>query len=99
MESSELSNVLKMGVTVRTSESRVPIGITSLDKIIDGGFNVGDNVLVAGQPGVGKSTLGAQFLYNGAVLYDQTGVYVTFVESGNKFRRDMLRFGWDFADL
>ncbi|MCJ7632915.1 AAA family ATPase [Candidatus Bathyarchaeota archaeon] len=99
VESSELSNVLEMGETVKTNESRVPTGIASLDKIIDGGFNVGDNILVAGQPGAGKSTLGAQFLYNGAVLYDQTGVYVTFVESGNKFRRDMLRFGWDFADL
>ena len=99
MESSGNINVLEIGKTVKTNENRIPFGIPSLDRIIDGGFNAGDNILVAGQPGSGKSTLGAQFLYNGAMLYDQTGVYVTLVESGTKLKRDMLKFGWDFAGL
>lgn len=74
-------------------------GIPSLDNLIEGGFNEGDVVLVAGQPGAGKSTLGVQFLYNGATQQNQPGVYVTFVESAAKLKRDMAKFGWDLARL
>ncbi|WXG47229.1 MAG: ATPase domain-containing protein [Candidatus Atabeyarchaeum deiterrae] len=74
-------------------------GIPSLDKIIGGGFNRGDAILVAGQPGAGKSTLGAQFIYNGAKHYSEPGVYVTFVEPSTKLKRDMLQFHWDFNML
>jgi circadian clock protein KaiC len=74
-------------------------GIPSLDKIIDGGFNEGDVVLVAGQPGAGKSTLGMQFIYNGVSLHNQAGIYASFVESSAKLKRDMLRFGWDLDEL
>jgi circadian clock protein KaiC len=91
--------MVEMEATLKVRENRVPTGIPSLDKIIDGGFNEGDTILVAGQPGAGKSTLGVQFIYNGAVKYNQTGVYVTFVESANKLKRNMLRFNWDLAKL
>ena len=77
----------------------VSSGIPSLDKIIEGGFNEGDVILVAGQPGAGKSTLGAQFIYNGATQHDQAGVYATLVESTSKLKRNMLRFDWDLAKL
>jgi len=77
----------------------VSSGIQSLDKIIEGGFNEGDVILVAGQPGAGKSTLGIQFVYNGATQYEQAGVYATFIESASKLKRDMLRFNWDLAKL
>lgn len=78
---------------------KVLTGISSLDKILGGGFNRGDTILVAGQPGAGKTTLGFQFLYNGATKYGENGVYVTFVESVNKLKRDALKFGWDFEKL
>jgi circadian clock protein KaiC len=74
-------------------------GIPSLDKIIDGGFNQGDVILVAGQPGAGKSTLGMQFVYNGIVQRDEPGIYASFVESATKLRRDMLKFGWNLSRL
>lgn len=99
MESSELSRMAEIKATSKVKENRVPTGIPSLDRIVDGGFNEGDTVLVAGQPGTGKSTLGVQFIYNGAVQSDQAGVYVSFVESAHKLRRDMLRFNWDLAKL
>jgi len=74
-------------------------GISSLDKIIEGGFNEGDTLLVAGHPGAGKSTLGVQFTYNGATQYSQASVYATFVESASKLKRNMLRFNWDLGKL
>jgi KaiC/GvpD/RAD55 family RecA-like ATPase len=77
----------------------VSSGIKSLDKIVEGGFNQGDTILVAGQPGAGKTTLGVQFLYTGAKQENLPGVYATFVESPSKLKRDMLRFNWDLAQL
>jgi len=77
----------------------VSSGIPSLDKIVEGGFNEGDVILVAGQPGSGKSTLGVQFIHNGDTQHNQAGVYATFVESASKLKRNMLRFNWDLARL
>lgn len=70
-----------------------------MDKIVEGGFHEGDVIVVAGQPGAGKSTLGVQFLYNGATQYNQAGVYATFIESAGKLKRDMAKFNWDLAKL
>lgn len=78
---------------------KVSTGIPSLDKMLEGGFNRGDTILVAGQPGAGKTTLGLQFLYSGATKYGENGVYVTFVESVKKLKRDALKIGWDFEKL
>jgi len=81
------------------NKRKVSTGIQSLDKILAGGLNRGDTVLVAGQPGAGKTTLGLQFLYSGATKYGENGVYVTFVESVDKLKRDASKFGWDFEEL
>jgi len=80
-------------------EDKVLTGISSLDKILGGGLNRGDTILVAGQPGAGKTTLGFEFLYSGATKYGENGAYITFVESVNKLKRDALKFGWDFEKL
>ena len=37
------------------NQAKVTSGIPSLDKIIEGGFNRGDVILVAGQPGARKN--------------------------------------------
>lgn len=78
---------------------KVSTGIPSLDKILEGGFNRGDTILVAGQPGAGKTTLGLQFLYDGATKYGEKGIYVSFIESVDKLKRDALKLGWDFEKL
>jgi circadian clock protein KaiC len=81
------------------NQTKVPSGIPSLDKIIEGGFTQGDVILVAGQPGAGKTTFATQFLFNGATENAETGIYATFVESADKIKRDMLKFNWDIAKL
>ena len=78
---------------------KVLTGISSLDKIVGGGFYRGDTILLAGQPGAGKTTFGLQFLYNGATKYGENGIYVTFVESVDKLKRNALTLGWDFDKL
>ncbi|NHI90989.1 MAG: hypothetical protein EAX96_00715 [Candidatus Lokiarchaeota archaeon] len=47
---------------------KTPSGTKGLDKILEGGLPIGRVVLIKGSPGTGKSTLGAQFLLEGAKL-------------------------------
>lgn len=95
----QLQNCKFRGEKMVNMTDKILTGISSLDKILGGGLNRGDTVLVAGQPGAGKTTLGLQFLYSGAMKYGENGVYITFVESVNKLKRDALKFGWDFEKL
>ncbi|MEM1606638.1 MAG: ATPase domain-containing protein [Candidatus Bathyarchaeia archaeon] len=78
---------------------RVPTGIEKLDEILQGGFPRGSTILVAGGPGTGKTIFAAQFIYFGAVKYEEKGVFVTFEESADFFKDNMLTLGWNFDDL
>jgi len=84
---------------LQVTRERVPTGITSLDKIIEGGLCKGDTIVIAGQPGTGKTTLGLQFLYHGATKCGENGVYASVIESGDKLKRNAQRFGWDLGQL
>jgi circadian clock protein KaiC len=80
-------------------EERVPSGIDGLDIVIKGGFPSGSLILVAGNPGTGKTVFSAKFLYTGAVSHDENGVYVSFVENRRTFYWNMKSFGFDFEKL
>jgi circadian clock protein KaiC len=77
----------------------VSSGIKGLDHILDGGFAKGATVIVEGLPGTGKTTLGMQFLYHGAVHEGESGIYITFEELPEQIYSDMLQFGWDIRQL
>lgn len=74
---------------------RVSTGIYGLDGLLEGGFPKGRTILVAGACGTGKSILGMQFAYCGAVEHDEPAVFVTMDERPELLSEDMLRFGWD----
>ncbi len=74
---------------------RVPTGINSFDKLIDGGFKRNSINLVAGVAGSGKTIFAVQFLVNGILKYNETAIYITFEEKKEKLYEDMLEFGWD----
>ncbi len=78
---------------------RIPTGIEGLDQIIEGGIPEGRSVIITGTAGSGKSTLGVQFLYSGAQLYGENGIFVTLQEELSDIKADMLRFGWDLQKL
>lgn len=56
-------------------------------------------ILVSGSCGTGKTIFSAQFIYRGAVDYNEPGVFVTLDERPATIREDMLQFGWDFKAL
>ncbi|UAK47098.1 ATPase domain-containing protein [Legionella longbeachae] len=57
----------------------IPFGIKSLDKLLKGGIDSGTTTIISGPSGVGKSTLGTQFLVNGA-KNGAKGLLITFEE-------------------
>lgn len=73
-------------------------GIRGLDDVA-GGFPDRGIVVIAGGPGIGKTVMAAQFVYNGAVMFGDRGVYVSFSESKEEFYGNMLAFGMDFDEL
>ena len=78
----------------------VKTGIPGADEIMaHQGVPRGHNILVAGGPGSGKTTFAMQFLYKGATEFDEPGIYVSLDENPDDVRQNMLKFGWDFADL
>ncbi|MFA4700694.1 ATPase domain-containing protein [Pyrococcus kukulkanii] len=77
-----------------------PFGVEYFDRfIVEGGFPEGSIILVAGEPGSGKTIFSATFLYNGAVKFGEKGVYVSFSETKSEFYEQMRMFGMDFKNL
>ena len=80
-------------------ESRVPTGIDGLDNLIEGGIPKGSLVLLAGNPGTGKTVFGIQFLFKGAKDCDENGIYVSFAESEETIIYNMSKlFGCDLRN-
>lgn len=77
---------------------RTITGIEGLDKMLDGGIIRGRNVLLSGPCGSGKTTLAMQFLHNGAMKFNEAGLYVTLEETKEKFYQNMINFGIDLKE-
>jgi circadian clock protein KaiC len=77
----------------------VKTGIAGLDEILAGGIPRGNVILVEGAIGVGKTTMGVEFVYRGALQFGEPGVIVVFEVSPDKLTRDARRFGWDLHEL
>lgn len=77
------------------AEGKLSTGIEGLDEILHGGIPQGFTVLVQGEPGTGKTTLGLQFVYHGATVEDQAGLVVTFEQPPERMCRDAANLGWD----
>jgi circadian clock protein KaiC len=97
MVSSKLSHAAEIEVeaTSKAQEDRVSTGIKEFDNLIEGGIPRGYLVLLAGNPGSGKTIFAAQFLYDG-LKAGESGVYVSFAENHETFMRNMKKLNMDF---
>ncbi len=78
---------------------KAPTGIVGLDEITFGGIPKGRPTLVCGGAGCGKTLLGIQFLVNGALLYNEPGVCITFEESEKDLTQNVASLGIDLQRL
>ena len=76
---------------------KLPTGIVGLDSISMGGLPKGRTTLLAGSAGSGKTILAAQFLVQGIAERGESGVFVTFEESPEAIRSNLLSMGWDIS--
>ena len=65
---------------MRMSE-RTSTGNKQLDQLLDGGFLRNSMILLAGNPGAGKTILSSNFIYDGALNHDEPEVYACFAET------------------
>ncbi|MFB9428008.1 DNA repair protein RadA [Streptoalloteichus tenebrarius] len=79
-------------VDVETARAR-PTGVPELDRVLGGGLVPGAVVLLAGEPGVGKSTLLLEVTHRWAAHDDSPALYVTGEESAGQVRLRAERTG------
>ena len=73
-------------------------GIEGLDHILVGGLPRNRVYLIQGDPGVGKTTLGLQFLLEG-VRTGETALYITLSETAEELKAVADSHGWDVSEV
>ena len=78
---------------------RCPTGIIGLDQITEGGLPKNMTTLVCGAAGSGKTIFGLDFLINGALTYNEAGIFVSFEETEDELYRDVASLNLDLKGL
>lgn len=83
---------VKSLAAIDTDDDRISTGIAEVDRVLGGGLVRGSVALLAGQPGIGKSTLLLQLLA-GTVATGGKGLMISAEESLPQVARRALRLG------
>lgn len=87
----ELQSVAQIKIE---DETRIQSGIIELDRVLGGGFVLGSGILIGGDPGIGKSTLLLQVVYN-LSQNGQKCVYISGEESVSQISLRAKRLGME----
>lgn len=79
--------------------SRIKSGVAGLDGFVEGGFEKGATILIVGSAGTGKTILGLQYLYYGALEEKEPGIFISFEEDQESLLTHMSGFDLDFDPL
>ena len=75
------------------NSAKAKTGIPGLDDVLAGGYARGHVYLLEGEPGAGKTTLGLQFLLEGAQSGERC-LYITLSETETELRAGAASHGW-----
>ena len=89
-EEKRTSKTISLSEIKSSEEKRLPTSDAELNRVLGGGIVPGSLILVAGEPGIGKSTL---FLQNGLWLKDVSVLYVSGEESEQQIKMRADRLG------
>lgn len=81
------------------SVKKLKTGIPGFEHVSSGGVPQSRICLVSGTAGSAKTVFAVQFLVEGIRRNDEGGVFVTFEETPEDIRKNMLGFGWDIEQL
>ena len=79
--------------------AKTPTGISGLDEITGGGLPTGRPSLVCGAAGCGKTLLSLEFIFKGATVYGEPGVFVAFEEKAEELAMNVASLGFDLPKL
>ena len=82
-----------------SSLSKAPTGIPGFDDVTLGGLPAGRPSLVCGAAGCGKTLFATTFLVNGANLYGEPGVFMSFEERAEDLAANVASLGFDVEGL
>jgi circadian clock protein KaiC len=74
-------------------------GIGGLDEVTRGGLPQGRPTLLCGSAGCGKTLFAMTFLYNGAVEYNEPGVFLAFEEQPEELIKNVGSLNYDIEKL
>jgi len=77
---------------------KLKTGIPGLDDMMNGGLPKGSTTVISGPPGIGKSNLAMQYIYNGVAKYDDPGVYITVEDTVEDVESYAAGFGWNVKE-
>jgi len=77
---------------------RVPSGIAGLDEILNGGYPRHTMVMLAGEPGTGKTTAALQFVLAGAAR-GESGLFLSLSQSEPELRLIAQSHGYDLSGM
>jgi KaiC/GvpD/RAD55 family RecA-like ATPase len=78
---------------------RVKTGIKGFDTLLQGGIPRGSSVLLSGGAGTCKTILAMQYIYNGAVQFQEPGLFVTIESNAKNIMWNMESFNWDIKKM
>ncbi len=79
-------------------KNRVKMGMAGIDAMLDGGIPEGNQVILAGGPGAGKTLLAFEYLYRGA-KQGEPGIFFSFNEDADSLLRCMKESLSGFTDI
>lgn len=80
------------------TDSRISTGTEGLDLVLGGGLTPGRIYLLEGAPGSGKTTLGLQFLQEGA-RHGEPCLYITLSETSEELASVVESHGWSLEGI
>ena len=78
---------------------KCPTGIKGFDQITEGGLPKNRTTLICGGAGSGKTLWGIYFLINGAIHYNEPGIFMSFEETEDELYNDVASLNLDLQGL
>lgn len=80
-------------------EGRVKTGVIGYDKMLNGGYQPNSVNLISGCSGTGKTLFAVTFIYEGAMKYNEKGIYITLEEDIKQIIRNCKTIGIDLEAI
>ncbi|MEO6626432.1 MAG: circadian clock protein KaiC [Burkholderiaceae bacterium] len=94
-----MSKPRKKGVAPNVELEKCLTGIKGFDEITEGGIPRDRITLLCGGTGTGKTLLGVDFLINGAIRYNEPGVFMSFEETEDELYKDVASLNLNLQAL